>query len=205
MNKGSLPYSTRPVPRASPFVPKRSVLRFVGAGVILFLIYSYLRCSPYVCPPRSPNPLDFDTGYPRGGGRRADDTRQKSGERRHRQDSGYTGYDERPKNLHSKALVVASMKGDDTSWLDEYFSDWDRNVFVMNDPKAKLTVAKNKGRESMAYLTYLIDNYHDLPEYIVFLHALRYQWHNEDPMYGKFLASRIIRSIATSNYSKMPS
>ena len=76
------------------------------------------------------------------------------------------------------------MKDDDTSWLEHHFSDWDLNVYKMNDPRAKLTVAKNKGRESMAYLTYIIDNYDNLPEYMVFLHSLRYQWHNEDPMYG---------------------
>ncbi len=34
-------------------------------------------------------------------------------------------------------------------------------------------------------IRYIIDNYQNLPEYMVFLHALRYQWHNEDPMYGK--------------------
>ncbi|KAB8339121.1 hypothetical protein FH972_022057 [Carpinus fangiana] len=53
----------------------------------------------------------------------------------------------------------------------------------MDDPHANLTVSRNKGRESTAYLTYIIDNYHNLPEYVIFLHALRYQWHNEDPMY----------------------
>ncbi len=30
---------------------------------------------------------------------------------------------------------------------------------------------------------YIIDHYHDLPDIMVFMHALRYQWHNEDPMY----------------------
>ena len=86
------------------------------------------------------------------------------------------------------------MKGEDTSWLGEYFPDWQANVYVMNERSADLTVAKNKGRESMAYLTYLIDNYDDLPEYMVFLHSLRYQWHNEDPMYGKALCE-IARSV----------
>ncbi len=59
-----------------------------------------------------------------------------------------------PTKTSSKALVVASLKGDDTRWLHEYFRDWDINIFIMNDPTAKLTVAKNKGRESTAYLTY---------------------------------------------------
>lgn len=52
-----------------------------------------------------------------------------------------------------KEMVVASMESDDTSWLSEYFSDWSRSIYVVDDKKAPLTVAKNKGRESMVYLT----------------------------------------------------
>jgi hypothetical protein len=55
-----------------------------------------------------------------------------------------------------KELVVASLVGDDTSWLDEFFSDWKTNIYVVNDPSASLTVPKNKGREAMAYLTYAL-------------------------------------------------
>ena len=84
-----------------------------------------------------------------------------------------------------KALVVASLAGDDTSWLDEHLADWERYVYVVDDAGANLTVPRNKGRESNAYLTFLIDHYANLPDYMVFLHALRYQWHNEDPMYGE--------------------
>ena len=53
-----------------------------------------------------------------------------------------------------KELVVASLVGDDISWLDEPFSDWKTNIYVVNDPNASLTVPKNKGREAMVYLTY---------------------------------------------------
>ena len=165
-----------------PVLSRRNLPRILAVVVVLFLIYSYLRCSPYVCPPRAENPLDRGVGYPREGNGQADAGQQNSNLDK---SGGHTGFEEPPKNLHTKSLIVAAMKGEDTSWLDEFFSDWDRNVYVMNDPTAKLTVAKNKGRESMAYLTFLIDNYHDLPEFMVFLHSLRYQWHNEDPMYGK--------------------
>jgi hypothetical protein len=51
-------------------------------------------------------------------------------------------------------LVVASMKGDDTEWLFEHFPNWNKNIYVVNDEKAELTVEKNKGRESMVYLRY---------------------------------------------------
>lgn len=88
-------------------------------------------------------------------------------------------------NIHfeEKELVIASVIGDNTSWVNEYFSDWKTNLYVANNPNATLTVPHNKGREAMVYLTYLIDRYESLPDIAVFIHSLRYQWHNEDPMY----------------------
>ena len=59
----------------------------------------------------------------------------------------------RPAVRKRKEIVVASMKSDDTSWLAEYFTDWSRSVYVVDDQKAALTVTQNKGRESMVYLT----------------------------------------------------
>jgi hypothetical protein len=52
-----------------------------------------------------------------------------------------------------KSMVVASMKGDDVSWLHKFFPDWHKSIYVVDDKKAELTVAQNKGRESMVYLT----------------------------------------------------
>ncbi|KAF7593443.1 hypothetical protein BBP40_011449 [Aspergillus hancockii] len=80
-------------------------------------------------------------------------------------------------------LVVASMKDDDVSWLFEHFPDWHKSIYVVDDKKAELTVKQNKGRESMVYLTYIIDNYNNLPESMLFIHSKRFQWHNDDPYY----------------------
>ncbi|KAI9864028.1 MAG: hypothetical protein M1813_003344 [Trichoglossum hirsutum] len=82
-----------------------------------------------------------------------------------------------------KELVVASLKEEDTLWIGEFFPDWRTNIYVVNDPSAPVTVPKNKGREAMVYLTYIISRYETLPDVVVFTHSLRYQWHNEDPMY----------------------
>jgi Protein of unknown function (DUF3431) len=53
----------------------------------------------------------------------------------------------------------------------------------MDDPSADLRVPKNKGREAMAYLTYLIDNYSHLPSTIAFIHSHRdgypQAWHTD--------------------------
>lgn len=88
-----------------------------------------------------------------------------------------------PDPLLDKAMVVARLLKEDTSWYHHFFPDWQKFIYVMDDPTANLTVAKNKGRESTAYLSFIIDHYHKLPNYMLFLHAARYQWHNEDPMY----------------------
>lgn len=61
----------------------------------------------------------------------------------------------RPVIRKHKEMVVASMKSDETSWFAEYFPDWSRSIYVVDDKTAPLTVPSNKGRESMVYLTYV--------------------------------------------------
>jgi hypothetical protein len=58
-----------------------------------------------------------------------------------------------------KELVVASLAGDDTSWLEEFFDGWRKNIYVVNDPAAPLTVVVNKGREAMPFLTYVMTSF----------------------------------------------
>ncbi|KAI1773945.1 hypothetical protein F4818DRAFT_442701 [Hypoxylon cercidicola] len=80
-------------------------------------------------------------------------------------------------------LVVASTTKEDPSWAYRHFAHWNPQVYVTDNQSAGLPVPQNKGREAMAYLTYIIDNYHDLPDAVLFVHASRFQWHNDDPDY----------------------
>lgn len=59
------------------------------------------------------------------------------------------------KQVHTRrtAVVVASQASEDATWLDTYFPKWEKNVYHVDSSNAKLTVPKNKGRESMVYLT----------------------------------------------------
>jgi hypothetical protein len=59
----------------------------------------------------------------------------------------------RPAIRKRKNMVVASMQSDDTSWLSKYFPEWAKSIYVVDDKHAPLTVTRNKGRESMVYLT----------------------------------------------------
>lgn len=52
-----------------------------------------------------------------------------------------------------KAIVVASMKHENTSWWHEELPEWHKYIYVVDDPTAELTVPRNKGRESMVYLS----------------------------------------------------
>lgn len=36
----------------------------------------------------------------------------------------------------------------------------------------------------LACCSYIVDNYDRLPSVMIFQHANRYQWHNDDPLYG---------------------
>ena len=51
------------------------------------------------------------------------------------------------------ALVVASQRADDTTWLRNVFPAWQQYTYITDDPSARLTVPANKGREGMVYLT----------------------------------------------------
>ena len=53
-------------------------------------------------------------------------------------------------------------------------SSWERAIYSVDDKHALLWTAKNKGREANAYLTYLIENYDHLPDFMVFAHAHRF-------------------------------
>ncbi|KAK1762914.1 hypothetical protein QBC33DRAFT_460525 [Phialemonium atrogriseum] len=89
----------------------------------------------------------------------------------------------RSKGPPAVEIVVASMKHEDTRWIPRYIAEWPRQVYVVDDPHSPLTVPVNKGREAMVYLTHLIDNYDHLADTTIFIHASRFQWHNDDPDY----------------------
>jgi hypothetical protein len=91
----------------------------------------------------------------------------------------------------SKAIITLVQKNDETvtDWLVELLPDWEPVVYVTDrtsdqapDDNASLiqplNMHVNRGREASVYLTYIIHHYHDLPDYMVFIHGRRYQLHN---------------------------
>ena len=97
-----------------------------------------------------------------------------------------------PGHNYTSVLVIAKTKGENIDWMDEKLPDQPKAVYVADDPKAPLHPPKNKGHEVMIYLSWIIDNYNNLPDVAIFMHAHQLTWHNDD-MLGNDAANLISR------------
>ncbi|KAF2272155.1 uncharacterized protein EI97DRAFT_386417 [Westerdykella ornata] len=79
---------------------------------------------------------------------------------------------------YSYVVVVGKMKDEELRWMEADLPGVDVVVYEVDNPKAQRKIPKNKGREAMVYLTYLIDNYNKLPDTIIFMHSHKHAWHN---------------------------
>lgn len=94
-------------------------------------------------------------------------------------------------NTAEKHLVIASFTAQNVSWLSQVPSQWTVKRYMMDDPNPtapNLAVPQNQGREAMAYLTYIIDNYDTLPDYVIFTHGHMRSWHQLEPLPAKIRA-----------------
>jgi hypothetical protein len=100
-----------------------------------------------------------------------------------------------------KTIVMAKTKRENTDWVEEYlpkyvnlspcsfalltFRSWQAAIYTVDSPSAPLHTPANKGRESMAYLTYIIEHYDSLPSVIAFIHphlnGFWNAWHTDTP------------------------
>ncbi|KAL5344567.1 hypothetical protein ACLOAV_010551 [Pseudogymnoascus australis] len=108
-----------------------------------------------------------------------------------------------PGSTYTKMLIVPKTKAEDTTWIDENFpvgGPMNTSMYIADDPTAPLHPPKNKGNEVMIYLTYIIDNYDNLADVNIFIHAHRFAWHNDElldsdsaQMVGRLSAERVQR------------
>ncbi|KAE8328613.1 hypothetical protein BDV39DRAFT_203820 [Aspergillus sergii] len=87
-------------------------------------------------------------------------------------------YDPLPLTI-SKALVLAKVREENVSWVDDLQPQWIPYIYTADSEPGYFPVPENKGREGMAYLTHIIDNYDTLTDITVFMHASATQWHND--------------------------
>ena len=105
--------------------------------------------------------------------------------------------DKRRQSSPKKALIVAAQAKDNTSWAAE-LPDWSPYVYITDNISAPYHTAVNKGRESLAYLTYIIEHYDDgLGETMAFVHAHRdgypRAWHVDAPDHSNVEALRLLQ------------
>jgi hypothetical protein len=79
--------------------------------------------------------------------------------------------------IYTWTLVMARLKWDDVSWTQE-LEGLNRSIYTDDDENSSLAVPKNKGHESMVYLTYMINNCDNLPDTVLFVHPHRTARHN---------------------------
>ncbi|EED16114.1 conserved hypothetical protein [Talaromyces stipitatus ATCC 10500] len=103
---------------------------------------------------------------------------------------------------YSKTLVMAKTKEENTTWTETKLngSGWDVSIYVVDDPRAPLHPPKNKGHEAMVYLTYIIDNYDNLPDIMAFMHAHQFAWHNEEIF--EFDAAEMLRRLSLERVTR---
>ncbi|RDW74303.1 DUF3431 domain-containing protein [Aspergillus mulundensis] len=111
--------------------------------------------------------------------------------------AAYTG------NTTDKIIVMARLEEESVSWVHEELPGWQRAIYTVNPSpsttadKHRLKTPLNKGHESMAYLTYLIDHYNDLPSTIAFIHSHRSgflsAWHVDAPLHDNVAALRSLQ------------
>lgn len=110
------------------------------------------------------------------------------------------------------ALVVSRVQVDgDTRWLSRLEDSYHLCVYTAdaapNEDSTYLQVPANHGHEAMAYLTFLIDNYDDIPGAgAVFVHGTRYAWHNDHPEYDNLallLALNVSAAVESDGYHNL--
>ncbi|EAW13505.1 DUF3431 domain-containing protein [Aspergillus clavatus NRRL 1] len=77
---------------------------------------------------------------------------------------------------NDRVIVIAKLSREDTAWVGIDLGEWRNFIYTVDDPNAPRRTPKNKGRESLAYLQYIVDHYNDLPSMIVFLHSHKAGW-----------------------------
>lgn len=110
------------------------------------------------------------------------------------------------------ALVVARVAADgDSNWLNALADLYHICVYTADAPvdthSTHLQVPANRGREAMAYLTFLIDNYAEIPAAgAAFVHGARWAWHNDALDYDNaalLAALNVSAALAPSGYHNL--
>lgn len=85
-----------------------------------------------------------------------------------------------PNKLTTAVVVGRTDAGiNGTAWIFEKLQDvTNAAIYIVDDPTAPLHLDRNKGREAMVYIKYIIEHYDTLEDVTVFFHSGQEAWHN---------------------------
>ncbi|OJK01352.1 hypothetical protein ASPACDRAFT_77125 [Aspergillus aculeatus ATCC 16872] len=99
---------------------------------------------------------------------------------------------------NDRVIVMAKLAAEDTAWVSNDLADWRNYIYTVDDVNAAKHTPQNKGRESLAYLQYIIEHYDDLPSTIVFIHSHRDgypgAWHTDTMEYSNVDSIRALQT-----------
>lgn len=83
-------------------------------------------------------------------------------------------------NSRDKIIVMGKLKIEDTDWVAK-LPDWQTAIYHVDEAGPPISaepylVTQNKGHEADPYLTYIIDNYDNLPSTMAFVHSHEKGW-----------------------------
>jgi hypothetical protein len=100
------------------------------------------------------------------------------------------------RSLPDRVVVIAKLPTDDSRWVHTDLQDWQSAIYDIDtetphnistlDPltNSTLRTLRNKGMEANAYLTYIVQNYNNLPSTIAFIHPHKdgypTAWHTDN-------------------------
>jgi len=82
--------------------------------------------------------------------------------------------------------IVISRYQRNTDWHHKFYDLSCSNlinkilIYDKNNPKNPYNIPANRGNEASVYLKYIIDHYHNLPEFIYFIQDEEYAWHHKE-------------------------
>jgi len=110
------------------------------------------------------------------------------------------------------ALIVSRVASDgDASWISTLGEKYHLCIYDVdgstNGNPTQLRVPANRGHEAMAYLTFLVDNYDNIPAAgAIFVHGSLFAWHNDSPKYDNaelLAALNTTSALASSGYHNL--
>lgn len=82
---------------------------------------------------------------------------------------------------YATSHIIISRFNEPTDWIYKLNKFKNLSIYEKEKPeKGLLNIPINKGNEASAYLKYIIDNYNNLPNHLVFIHCHDYSWHHDD-------------------------